>query len=928
MKNISMIRVLLAAFVFAWLGFVPAGECFGLDITRSIHFYQLKSWAMSDGLPSNSVYSIVQGRDGYLWTAAETGLARFDGMQFDVFDRRNTPALPAAIIQQLLVDRQGNLWIASRGGGVIRFRDNTFKAFTREHGLLSDEVWTLMESGGGSIWVGSNSGLNRVQGDTVTAVSFIKPVTLTEVRALLEDRDGRIWVGTRVHGLFEIRRQGSVFEAVRHPGLKKVSIRALLEDRQGTLWIATADSGLIRLKGNNALSYDTRSGLTDDWVNALYQDSADNLWIGTQVGGLFVIRSGSGTLTRFQDQDKFVGNAIRAFHEDHEQTLWIGREGGGLTSIRNTKIAAYTKKHGLSSDNIFGIYQDREGTIWAGSRGNGVNIIKNGTITHLNTSNGLPANTSTSFASSKDGTMWIGTLGGGILRIKKGKYEVFDQRHGLTDRFVRCLYIEPSGTLWAGTDNGDLHYFQNGRFLLYWNFSSRINCILRDRNNSLWVCTSGRGVFLLPHDARKPVSYDSGSVLPGNKLCGLLEDHEGAIWAVAYGGGLCRFKDRRWTALTRAEGLPDEGLYWILEDGNHDLWVSSNVGIILLRRDDLDKFFSSEVSSVTPTVFGVDDGMIDPECNGGNQPAGWKDNTGKLWFPTTKGIVVIDPGNLGINKQMPPVSIKKVLLNGQPVSIEQAAELPGGSHKLEFHFTALSFIVSDKVLFKYRLENSGQWTAPSAERTAVFEDLPPGDYGFRVAACNSDGVWNHAGAVFRFKVTRRFHETLLFKIILFAGGGLFVLLFYFLFKKMSAHVKQKKRYKNSPLPETESEQWMETLDALMTGEKVYRSPEISLKGLAEKLDINQRLLSQLLNERMNINFYELINRYRVDEAKRLLTLPDSPKKSVLEIGFNVGFNSKTAFNRAFKHFTNMTPSQYRKKHQAAAASPSKRNKTR
>jgi class 3 adenylate cyclase len=261
-------------------------------------------------------------------------------------------------------------------------------------------------------------------------------------------------------------------------------------------------------------------------------------------------------------------------------------------------------------------------------------------------------------------------------------------------------------------------------------------------------------------------------------------------------------RDGKFQVFGTKDGLLSDVAFQILEDSRENLWVSCNKGIYRVSKRDLDDFAAGKIPRIPCVSYGRADGMKSPECNGGTQPAGWKTRDGRLWFPTIRGVVTLDPQHLETNEVPPPVLVEGVLVDGRPLSAStseasprddalpgsagearegRAGEAPPGSDRFEFHFTALSFLAPDRVRFQYFLEGyDKRWNdlEGGRERVAVYTNLPPGKYTFRVKACNNDGLWNEAGAAFPFRLRPQFHQTLLFSLLvalalLLLGGTLY-----------------------------------------------------------------------------------------------------------------------------------------------------------
>ncbi len=891
---------------------------FALDPNRPIDFYLHNSWTVENGLPINSVISIAQTPDGYLWLGTETGLARFDGINFDVFDRENTPALSNDLILSLLVARDGVLWIATRGGGVVRYENGTFEALTTKEGLLSDEAWTLFQSNDLSIWIGTKNGLNRYVNGTMTTIPLPRTISSHNVRALLEDRNSCLWVGTLGGGLVRFRKKGHTYEAGQRR-LRGLKISALLEGRGGALWVGTMESGLVKLDQNRELFFTAENGLSNNYVRCLHEDGAGNIWIGTHADGIKVLKAGKDKPESYDRGRVLPSNTVGAFFEDREQTMWIGTDGGGLNSLRKPNVTTYTSKNGLSNDITFGVFQDSRGTIWSGTMGRGLNYLEPGKerFHTFTTQDGLSSNSVFSIAEHPPGTLWAGTGGGGVnrLTLHDRQIKTYNIRNGLSDNFVRALYVDAGGNLWAGTDNGGVHCFSNGWFILYGNVNFRVNTILKDSKGNLWAGTWGRGLCLLKDG--KTFVYNKENGLRSDVVISLFEDKDGILWIGTFAGGLSRFCYRRgiFTHISKRDGLPDNTIYSIFEDKSQNLWFSSNRGIFYVNREELNDFAAGKLEKIRSSLFGKEDGMKSIECNGANQPAGWKSRDGRLWFPTTKGVSVIDPQRVVVNTYPPPVQIKQILIDGTAYPSGKDAAAPPGEGNLEILYTGISFSVPGKISFKYKLEGyDTRWFDAGTRRTAYYTRIPPGAYLFRVIARNCDGTWNYTGASFRFRLSPEFYQTLFFKFAAPLGAVFFIFAGFFLLKKYTLYKRLKRKYKHSSLnlSPDQSGEYIRKLLYLIEIKKIYKDPDVSLNVLAKQLKLNPRYLSQVINEHLKESFHHLINKYRIKEAQKMLTAPATARHSILEIAYDVGFNSKSAFNRAFKRFTQQTPSQFRK----------------
>jgi AraC-like DNA-binding protein/streptogramin lyase len=690
-------------------------------------------------------------------------------------------------------------------------------------------------------------------------------------------------------------------------------VTTLFQDRKGTLWIGTRENRLFYRKSGTTRSFSFSHRLSSNHIQSLYEDKYGNLWIGTQGGGIDIFSFDTNRLSRYNREEAFRNITVWDFFQDREGSLWIGTGGNGLNCLRETEIKTYSTKNGLSNANVYGVFQDCKGRIWSGSKGHGINILENQQFYQLTVAEGLSCNSVVSFAEDLEGNIWFGTLGNGVNRYKNGQIDIFTTHHGLSLNSTRSVYVDPGGTVWAGTIDGGIHRFQGQGFQKVADAHSRINVMRQDSSGNMWIGTFGAGLVRLNKNKLDVFNTDHG--FTSNIITSIYEDRENTLW-IGSVRGLTRFKNGQIHNILKKDGLPDEKVYCILADSRGDFWISCNKGIYRLRYKEVEGFINGSISRVNPSLYGKESGMLSPECNGGNQPSGYMSEDGKMWFPTTGGISVIDPMNVGINKMPPPVVIESVVSG----DVEQ---LPRGKEMLFFkrgqlsiHYTAPAFIVPRKIRFRYRLEGfDNQWVDAGSRRVATYDNLSPGMYRFQVTACNNDGFWNTTGAAIILKRIPRFYQTTLFKIlVLLVLLGVALLIYFFVFKGLNLRKLKTRNHSGNQMDPEEVNRCVKKLLYALDVDKIYRNPDLKINVLASILLISPRNLSRIINDRLDTNFYELVNEYRIKEAQEILLSVEGKSKSILDVSLEVGYNSKSAFNRAFKNFTGVTPSQYKKKH--------------
>lgn len=743
-----------------WLTRLVAGlgltaAMFASDAVFTPRQHLEKSWDVRDGLPDNGVNAVLQTRDGYLWIGTEKGLARFDGAQFRVFDPWNTKELHSERVSALCEDPGGDLWIGTKGGGVTRYRDGEFK----HAGLSSQYVSALCADRQQRVWIGtSGGGLFAFRDGSLQSFSATGGMPDLFVLAIHEASDGRILVGTRFAGLVEYR-DGEFGPRAGVAGTATGPVHALYEEGAGRLWVGTP-AGLVRLDdtGNRVLT--TRDGLPSDQVLTIGRDRAGNLWVGTKAGAV--------TLPPGRDEEPRVvrswlrGETVSACWIDREGSVWLATAGSGLRQLTPVAFAVLAAREGLNHDVVTCVMEDRVGRIWLGTYG-GLNCWSAGALTGWDTRDGLANAIVTALLEDAAGAIWIGTQQG-LNRLVQGRLERCRSEEGWPPGSVWAFLEDAEGTLWLGTADG-LYEHRKGRITRHGVESGLpsqdIRALAGGREGRLWIGTA-HGLALRHGGRLRPLALPSGS-LTRIILC-LREDPDGVLWCGTLGGGLIRLEAGTATGFTMREGLPDSTVYQILDDGEGCLWLTCNRGVFKVRRTELERLARRELTRLHPRVFDRTDGLPSPECTGFAQPAGWRSADGRLWFPTRRGVAVMDPARPLRDDRPPPVRLEQVVADNERLRPGNHVTVKPGRERLEFHFVALSYAAPERVRFRYLLEGfDKEWTDAGARRVAYYTRVPPGRYRFRVTAGLGEQAWNEIGAIVAVTVWPEFWQTAWFR---------------------------------------------------------------------------------------------------------------------------------------------------------------------
>ena len=716
-----------------------------LQAASGLPSFRIDSWTTADGLPSNTIAALRQTRDGYLWLATDHGLARFDGIRFTVFSKSDTAGIAGSRFLALWESSAGDLWAGTGEGGVSRYRDGRFTAFTTKDGLTSNVVRRIDEDAAGAIWFYHDRNVSTWRDGRWTSGALPPPPipdcpTAASFTSVIGDLLGYwCWNDTR----WARFAYGRWWELPLPPGItnpRALKVGWIVEDGRRRIWFNLLDRpgesyGVI----NGQLT--VFRGLPPD-QRVFYQDQRGLFWTNNSVGDAFLWKDGvSAALTGLRL--KFLPAAI----EDREGTLWIGTQSHGLVRGRLQVLEMQRHPGGAEANFIYPILQDRAGDVWVSSGFRGLTRLRAGRYETLSIDGRSQTSEISSLFEDPDGTLWVGLFRGGVARVVDGQLRTDRDLSAQIKGRVDVIHRDRAGTLWFGGNSG-LHRWRDGRLT---RFTSKdglafdhVKAISEDVGGALWFGGYG-GVSQWKDGAFHSLTRADG--LSSDRVITLQGDERGVLWIGTYDAGLNRLEGGRLTRYTRKDGLYDDSVTQILADARGFVWIGGGRGIFRVRRTELDAFAEGRSASISSTPFGPTDPRQPFEANGGFQPAGFRARDGMLWFPTSDGIAVINPTLVPLNQSPPPMVIESCLLDRESVDCRDGLRIEPHREVVEIDYTGLSFISPEQMRFRYKvLGLDRDWVEAGARRTAYYSHLPPGNYTFTVTGVSSDGIWNETGA--------------------------------------------------------------------------------------------------------------------------------------------------------------------------------------
>jgi signal transduction histidine kinase/ligand-binding sensor domain-containing protein/DNA-binding response OmpR family regulator len=676
-----------------------------------------------------------------------------------VFDDSNEAAIPNKHISVLLADRSGRLWIGTRSGLAV-LENGHFSSFTRIEALRHAYIRSIVAGGSGRLWVGTENGLFEIGGGHSASFDVSNGLPDGRIRSLQEDTDGTLWVGTAT-GL--LRFDGKRFDSVSlGDGPTQASVTAMYEDADGTLWMGSGSGALYR-RDDNRFTVVAKPGRLGSVVRVLTRDHDGNLWIGTGAGGLVRWRNGEFSSLA---SNLFATSDLRSLLEDNEGSLWVGTYGVGLLRLRDAKFVSAGEPEGLQGNLTWTVTPRSGGGVWVGSDG-GLSSYIDGRFQHIAGPRGHENVPVRAVLEDRRHVLWVGTEGAGAYRLDEHGLTVFNRQSGLSGDIVTALIEDRQSRIWVGTNEG-LDVIEQGKItsmqmLLHGAGPAAVHLIHQDRDGRLWVATEAQGLFVIDGQSTRHLGMADG--LPSDWVISIHEGDRGILW-LGTTDGLALWRNGKLISLAGFGGPLRQTILQLLEDDAHQVWLTTNKGLMSVARDALDDLANGAIRVPDFQVYGLADGLRTAEFDGGNTSAGCRSPDGLLWFASIRGIVRVDPGHIRTNSLPPPVRIEQVRADGEVLTPKDGEKVPPGPQQWEFHYTALSLLVPQRSLFKYRLEGFDKdWIDAGTRRTAYYTGLPAGTYTFRVIASNNDGVWNSVGAAYRFTLLPHFYQTVWFGLL-------------------------------------------------------------------------------------------------------------------------------------------------------------------
>ena len=703
--------------------------------------FTIASWGLDDGLPSLRVWAIAEDQSGYLWLGTDDGLVRFDGVRFRRWTPVQGPPIQKGAVVKVFAARDGSIWLGQgpAGEGVSRVVNGRVENYGRA-GLADAVITLLLQDHSGRTWAGNDDGLFELRENHWTRLAVEEGVPRAAVYGGFEDSRGTLWIGTS-RGILRKDIADTRFELV--DGDHR-NVQGFTESADGAIWFTDPDEGFRALNRRGKPVVHIRAPGTQ-----VLFDSRKGLWVATLDKGLWRVRldDAAPAVTPVAAATRWPNDVLRMLHEDRNDNIWVAADSGlyRFTPRKATALTGYGRTRVIAST--------PDGSIWIGAAG-GLVRVRGGSSTVYGAQHGLAGSGITGLATDRSGALWVATARR-VARVAGERFINIDFGNQMSN--IRFLGARSDGSLWLYDNEEGLFEWRDHRLARFEPPADlrerRVRCLYVDRDDRVWLSYTGGNVLVVTADRRSQLypMPDEHTLINA-----IYQDRDGDIWL---GGtqGLSRFENGRLITLAQAR-LPGYAVFSIADDAAHNLWLGGALGVVRISKGEFDLAVARLDYRPHFDMYDATDGIAGMPVWLGTPGA--IESQGRIWFVTTGGVTIIDPGQEGVGSVVPRVQIDGVTANGRLLPLDTRVTLPPDVRNLSFEYTLPSLTSPMKVMFRHRLSNvDADWIDSGARRDVSYANLAPGTYTFDVAAISSDHGWNESAASWTFSIRPTFYQT-------------------------------------------------------------------------------------------------------------------------------------------------------------------------
>ncbi len=900
-----------------------------------------KKITVAEGLSNNFVREIYKDSSGFIWFGTLDGLDRYDGIEIKSYKHKFPEDFQRVNCIADIADH--SLWVGTDKG--LLYWDYVSSRFTeidlseQKKQLKITTILTL--PGDSTLLAGTSEGIFMINSQNLDTRKIAASHEISGsaiITDMVYQKNNIVWFSSRYFiAKLDLNDEtiSTYTNEIYGTEYSSFSSIALFDEN---LMLGTLTKGLF-LFNTSQKQFQRLDKIKSNYILSVEYTADGKLYVGTDGEGLIIYDTKNDSIKAhshsLSDPGSLNSNAIYSLHIDEDERIWAGTYSGGVNYLQSTEnffsVSLYESDVYIGEQNIRSIHIDDAGNKFIGTDGNGIIFILDDGGKYL-AKNDNPNLRSKAILTIKplNNKVLIGTFRGGISQFdpKTSRLENFRTENMFLNGSIYGFEIDKHGHLWIGgldglskidTTSGEFRQYNAQNSIIK---DQLIISIFYDSKERLWVGSVNGGTEIFDISENELSFIDHNLDLTGVKAVNFFEDQGGNIWISSEGSGLIQIDSdlNQQRVFTTEDGLPSNLVTASTEAPKGILWISTLKG--LCRFDSKNNAF---------TKYTLSDGLPGLVFNRGAVVNQYEKN-GKLWFGSEKGLVSFYPDSLLNRQNAGKVIITDMFLSGQviepqvdgilPRPIEQSSsvEIGSGHKSIGFQFVALNFGHNTDNEFAYRLLNhTNEWVL-TKENSVTFSNLKPGKYDFEIYHYTGTTPEQANPTQFTITIKPPFYTRPQF-IVLFGFLALAIILsVFFYIKKITYSIKLLKqgkrfkdhegRYESSHLSAKKKKEIEELLINYLKENKPYLNPDLKLSDLAQHVDCPAHYISQVLNQNLKQSFSEFINSYRVEAVKKCMNDPAYNKYTLLAIGQECGFNSKTSLYRAFKKSTGKSPQEY------------------
>lgn len=737
--------------------------------------YSFKHYNINNGLSQNTVRSIFQDNQGFMWFGTKDGLNRFDGSKFKVFKFSPNGKLTDNVFHRILQDRNDKIWVATEEGVYIydmhKEEFHRFNRVTIENDSVMGVVTEMVTDQDGDIWMSvEDKGIYHYSLAEDLLSFYAIPLVKDGMKmvSLCADSNKGVWVFPYSSPFLYINKQtGKITRHNLKDDNKLMSQVGEVSDvimyQHNLLLVATSQKGLIAINTINK----THSILLDKdawgepiFVRCIEIIDSNTLWIGTE-SGVYIYHTDIEDVINLRHDEiaynSLSDNAIYSICKDRDGGIWVGSYFGGVDYYFNQQNSfelfyPLAGKKGLKGKRVREFCPAPNGNMWIGTEDGGLNFFDPKTGTFLPLPHQLETLYTNIHALYNDGDdLWIGTFSKGLNRynLKTGKlvkYTHSDDPLSISQNSAFSLCKDRQGVLWVGTLSGvDIYDEKNDKFNRIEKLKGiSIQNIFEDSYGFIWISTFLDGLYRFNPVTNEWSIFVHNALYPGslsyNKTTSVYEDSKNRLWVTTQGGGFGLFdrESETFTTINSSHGLPNDVVYQIVDDSDGFLWLSTNSGLV--RFDPERRVFKN---------YTVNNGL---KTNQFNYMSSYKTRDGIIYFGSLDGFVRFNPDNFKETQINAPLLFTDIFVNNKRISpvdsksplkkslmFTDVLSLPYNQNSFSISFACLDYSGADTDPIFYILEGFDKtWISAEGNRTIVYSNLKSGNYKLILGIAGED----------------------------------------------------------------------------------------------------------------------------------------------------------------------------------------------